>query len=888
MAGGKLILICQSGGEFLAKDDGSLSYKGGEAHAININHDTVFDDLKLKLAEMVNLEYKSLSLKYFIPGNRRTLITLSNDRDLKIMCEIHADSVTADIFVTGKEGFDREALNLHRSRACGIKLAETVTATSGSPAAGVVATATSINATMQAVSASGAAVAPAAVPTLAPTVSVMAISPTIQSPSRMVFASELSPANTATDDNGAAACLTPTKPASAPNNSTIVMDMSATPADTVKKRRRTASWKVGPNGPTIVTLADNMEDTRKNSLHEKNNKNSNAATTAADMEQLPNALPWIDNPNYSHNISDSHDAPMEKVVASWKDGITGVGQDFKSVKEFRDALQKYAIAHRFVYRLKKNDTNRASGRCIDENCSWRIHASWVPSAQVFRIKKMNESHTCAGESWKGAHPSKNWLVNIIKERLHENPHLKPKEITTGISKDFGIELNYTQVWRGIEDARKQLQGPRKEAYNQLPWFCGKILEANPGSSVKLCISDGKFQRLFLSFHASKHGFQHGCRPLLYLDSVSLKSKYHEMLLTATALDGNDNTFPVAFAMVDIENDDNWHWFLEQLRSAVTTTRSITFVSDKEKGLMKSVLEVFDDAHHGYSMYHLLENFRKNLRGPFHGDGKGSLIGNFLAAAHAVRLDGFKISTKQIERVSPKAYDWVMQIEPEYWTNALFKGEYYNQVLVDVTESYFNWIEEAKDLPILRKLEVLGCKMMELINTRRMDSSGWSTKLTPLKEEKLQEEVFKARDLKVFVSSSTLFEIHDDSINVVDIGKWECSCLRWKVTGLPCCHAIAAFNSTGKCTYDYCSRYFTVDSFRVTYSESINAVLAAFDSSSEEKTASEGGQVFPPSTPRPPSHENKRQSKTPGAAKRTVSCSKCQGEGHNKATCKEVF
>lgn len=116
MARKKLILICQSGGEFVTNDDGSLSYAGGEAHAVNINGETIFDDLKFKLAEICNLEYQSLSIKYFLPGNRKTLITLSTDKDLKRMIGFHGDSVTVDVFVMGREGFDGHALNIHACR----------------------------------------------------------------------------------------------------------------------------------------------------------------------------------------------------------------------------------------------------------------------------------------------------------------------------------------------------------------------------------------------------------------------------------------------------------------------------------------------------------------------------------------------------------------------------------------------------------------------------------------------------------------------------------------------------------------------------------------------------------------------------------------------------
>ena len=79
---------------------------------------------------------------------------------------------------------------------------------------------------------------------------------------------------------------------------------------------------------------------------------------------------------------------------------------------------------------------------------------------------------------------------------------------------------------------------------------------------------------------------------------------------------------------------------------------------------------------------------------------------------------------------------------------------------------------------------------------------------------------------------------------MDISKWDCSCLDWKSTGLPCCHAIAVFNCTGRDVYDYCSRYYKSDNYRLTYSESINSALAPFESSDGEIT--DAAHVLPPS------------------------------------------
>lgn len=162
------------------------------------------------------------------------------------------------------------------------------------------------------------------------------------------------------------------------------------------------------------------------------------------------------------------------------------------------------------------------------------------------------------------------------------------------------------------------------------------METNPGSSVKLVTNDEKqLQRLFVSFHSCTQSFLNFCRPILFLNSTSLKSKYQESLLTATAVDADDGFFLIALAIVDGENDEKWLWFLEQLKSAVSTSLPSTFVSEKEKGLNKLIQGVYENAHHGYSMYHLLESFKRNLKGPFHGEGRGVLPGNFLAAACAL-------------------------------------------------------------------------------------------------------------------------------------------------------------------------------------------------------------------------------------------------------------
>lgn len=52
MAKAKLVVVCLSGGKFTLSSDGSLSYTGEDAHAISINTESKFDELKAEVAEM--------------------------------------------------------------------------------------------------------------------------------------------------------------------------------------------------------------------------------------------------------------------------------------------------------------------------------------------------------------------------------------------------------------------------------------------------------------------------------------------------------------------------------------------------------------------------------------------------------------------------------------------------------------------------------------------------------------------------------------------------------------------------------------------------------------------------------------------------------------------
>ncbi|KAJ8424796.1 hypothetical protein Cgig2_001810 [Carnegiea gigantea] len=102
--------------------------------------------------------------------------------------------------------------------------------------------------------------------------------------------------------------------------------------------------------------------------------------------------------------------------------------------------------------------------------------------------------------------------------------------------------------------------------NELCRYTAKC-EENEGSRLI-------FQRIFVCFRACKKGFLARCRKFIGVDGTHLKGVYKGVLLTAMGMltamgiDAQNHYVPLAYAVVDIENKDNWSYFFNYLRGII--------------------------------------------------------------------------------------------------------------------------------------------------------------------------------------------------------------------------------------------------------------------------------------------------------------------------------
>lgn len=569
-----------------------------------------------------------------------------------------------------------------------------------------------------------------------------------------------------------------------------------------------------------------------------------------------------------------------------------VGQEFADVKSCRRALRDAAIACNFEIQTVKSDKTRFTAKCVAEGCPWRIHCAKLPGVPTFTIRTIHESHTCGGIAHLGhQQASVQWVANTVEERLRENPHYKPKEILEEIHQMHGITLSYKQAWRGKERIMAAVRGSFEEGYRLLPQYCEQIRRTNPGSIALVYGNndDNCFKRLFVSYYASIFGFVNACRPLIGLDRTLLKSKYLGTLLLATGFDGDGSLFPLAFGIIDEENDENWIWFLSELHTLLEANTEnmprLTILSDRQKGIVDGVDFNFPTAFHGFCMRHLTESFRKEFN--------NSMLVNLLwEAAQALTVIDFETKMSEIESISQEAAFWIKRVPYRLWAAAYFEGTRFGHMTANIAESLNSWLLEASGLPIIQMMESIRRQLMTWFNQRREDSMQWSTILVPSVEQRVTEALERARGYHVGRANDAEFEVSSlhEGTNIVDIRNRCCLCRGWQVYGLPCAHGVAALVSCRQNVHRYTENYFTVATYRKTYSQTIHPIpdKSLWKELSEGQHGEDGHDIVinPPKSLRPPGRPRKRRVRIEdhGRMKRVVHCSRCNQTGHFRTTC----
>jgi hypothetical protein len=570
-----------------------------------------------------------------------------------------------------------------------------------------------------------------------------------------------------------------------------------------------------------------------------------------------------------------------------------IGQEFPDVETCRRTLKDIAIAMHFDLRIVKSDRSRFIAKCSKEGCPWRVHVAKCPGVPTFTIRTLQGDHTCEGvRNLHHQQASVGWVARSVESRIRDNPQYKPREILQDIRDQHGVAVSYMQAWRGKERSMAVLHGTFEEGYRLLPAYCEQIMKTNPGSiaSVGATGQENCFQRLFISYRASIYGFINACRPLLELDRAHLKGKYLGSILCAAAVDADDALFPLAIAIVDTESDENWMWFMSELRKLLGVNTDnmprLTILSERQRGMVEAVETHFPSASHGFCLRYVSENFRDTFKNT-------KLVNIFWNAVYALTAAEFESKITEMIEVSQDVISWFQQFPPYLWAVAYFDGVRYGHFTLGVTELLYNWALECHELPVVQMMEYIRQQMTCWFNDRRDVGMGWTSILVPSAEKRISEAIADAHCYQVLRANEVEFEIvSTERTNIVDIRSRECSCRRWQLYGLPCAHAAAALISCGHNAHLFAEPCFTVQSYRMAYSQMINPIPDKSQWREHGEGAEGGGGarvdivIRPPKTRRPPGRPKKKVLRVENfkRPKRVVQCGRCHMLGHSQKKC----
>ncbi|XP_070020509.1 uncharacterized protein [Nicotiana sylvestris] len=224
-----------------------------------------------------------------------------------------------------------------------------------------------------------------------------------------------------------------------------------------------------------------------------------------------------------------------------------VGQVYKDKATLKEVMENYAIAQRFEFRVHRSNAVR-----------------------IIQGREFNDNHACPlkDKVYEQRQASSSLISGIIRTKLtnHKRKYT-PRDIIDDVKSDLGVDVSYMLVWRAKEKAMNFLRGEPADSYKKLPGYLYTMDKTYPGSHIRMeKLSKNEFMYVYISLYAFIRGFDH-CRPIVVVDGSHLKSYYTGTFVSASTLDGAGHILPLAYGVIDSENDAAWTWFFEQFKIA---------------------------------------------------------------------------------------------------------------------------------------------------------------------------------------------------------------------------------------------------------------------------------------------------------------------------------
>nr|XP_016491590.1 PREDICTED: uncharacterized protein LOC107811219 [Nicotiana tabacum] len=272
------------------------------------------------------------------------------------------------------------------------------------------------------------------------------------------------------------------------------------------------------------------------------------------------------------------------------------GQMYNDKATLKEVMENYSISQRFQFRVDRSNAVSYALLCISEYCEWRFKASSFNKLELFKVREFIDNHTCPlkDKVYEQRQASSSLIGGMIRPKLtnHKRKYT-PKDIIDDVKSDLGVDVSDMLAWRAKEKEMNFLRGKPADSYKKLPGYLYTMDMTYPGSHIRM-------------------GFDH-CRPIVVVDGSHLKSYYTGTFVSASTLDGAGHILPLAYCVIDSENDVAWTWFFEQFKIAYGDRENKCIVSDRNESIIKFVSRVYPNVPHFSCIWHLWNNVYKKFK-----------------------------------------------------------------------------------------------------------------------------------------------------------------------------------------------------------------------------------------------------------------------------------
>lgn len=272
--------------------------------------------------------------------------------------------------------------------------------------------------------------------------------------------------------------------------------------------------------------------------------------------------------------------------------ILALGKKFGCASDFKRALLQYSLKTRYDIKLHMSSQKKLGAICSDTeyDCKWRVYCSYEKRKHKMQIKVYENKHICVRSGYSKMLKSST-IAELFEERLRLNPKFTAKEMALEIKREYNLIVTDEQCRKAKTKLMRERRASHEKHFARIWDYEAEIHKTNKGTIMEIQTIPGprtgskqRFDRIYVCFEAQRSAWKSKCRPIIGLDGAFLKWDIKGQLLAAVGRDADNRIVPIAWAVVEIENDVNWDWFVNHLKRdlGLGEGRDYTFISDKQK------------------------------------------------------------------------------------------------------------------------------------------------------------------------------------------------------------------------------------------------------------------------------------------------------------------